>query len=131
MKTHAINVTHPPRSPILDDYFFFDDSTLHKVVHQYHPQLMREYVWLLVLRWFYGLVYGFWGVEVLMRTHRVVHSDRSPLRRLPLELLPFLIALLEVVANTIVIFILVRLARRGASLGPLLLWSAARLTTLA
>lgn len=54
----------------------------------------------------YALIYVFWGFEVLTRTYCVVFRESSLLRRVPLELVPFAIGVLEVIANFIVIIIL-------------------------
>jgi hypothetical protein len=44
--------------------------------------------------------------ELLSRTYCVVFHEKSLLRRYPLELLPFLVGALEVVANCLVIAII-------------------------
>jgi hypothetical protein len=79
---------------------------MHKVMRHYHTILLKEYVWLLCGRMLYAAVYVFWGFEMLIRSFCVVFRDTSPLRRFPLELLPFGVGILEVIINFIVIVIL-------------------------
>jgi hypothetical protein len=67
IKHHSINKNYPFHSPILDEHFFFNDKLLHKVMNQYHPLLLQEYVWLLVARCVWMFVAAFWGVEMLAR----------------------------------------------------------------
>jgi len=71
VKKHSINKPYPPFSPILDEHFYFDDALLHRVMNQYHPKLLQEYIWLLVGRSVFMFVVAFWGVEMVLRVSEI------------------------------------------------------------
>jgi len=105
IKHHSINKTYPFHSPILDEHFFFNDKLLHKVMNQYHPLLLKEYIWLLVARSVWMFAASFWGVEMLARGYGNFLPPEHARWRI-VELVPLLIAFMEIVINAGVVWIL-------------------------
>jgi hypothetical protein len=67
VKKHSINKPWPELSPILDEHFYFDDALLHRVMNQFHPKLLKEYIWLLFGRSAFMFVVAIWGAEMILR----------------------------------------------------------------
>jgi hypothetical protein len=67
MRTHLINVSYPPpRSPLLNDFFYWDHAFFNAMTHMYSEDLMRDYALFLAFgRTVFAGIYGLLGFLAL------------------------------------------------------------------